>query len=308
MTAPLEAPMRAAWRLAHALGVNLIPTTIDRVPLVEGWPGWALPGSPRMGRDAREMLARWRDAEAADRERGRERMAWALLPGSARIAVLDSDSAGWTERLLARQPTPLVVRSPTPGRAHLYYRWPEGVDLASRDAVAGAGTYDLKARARTIHAPGSLHHKRRGRYSCSLPPEEQVPGLRDRLPELDLALVEEDARLRPGARDEWRVDGGEDRWSEGGEGERRWAAYLRATPHASTGSRQQTLYRLACRAGDLGLPLPSARPGLLEWAAACSPPLEPDEVEGALRRAYQNRKSAVGHELAPGAGGIVVDL
>lgn len=297
--------MRAAWRLANALGCNLIPTSIDRVPRCE-WAGLAGPTSPPLDVPT---LKQWRDLEAAELARGREVLAWALLPGSGRLAVLDSDSAEWTARLLERQPTPLVVRSPTPGRAHLYYRWPDGVDLSSRDAVAGPGTYELKARARTIHAPGSLHHKRAGRYACSLPPEEQVPGLRARLPVIDLAAVEDDAREakagRPEfARDEWEID----RWSEGGEGERRWAAYLAATPPAGRGARQQTLYRIACRAGDFGLPLPAALPGLLAWAATCAPPLPAEEARGALERAYRNRAGAIGSDLGPDGSGIEVDL
>lgn len=302
---PLEAPMRTAWRLAHALGCNLIPTTIDRVPLVEHYAGLASPGAPRIDVPT---LTRWRDAEAADLARGRETTAWALLPGSARVVVLGGDSAEWTARLLARQPTPLVVRSPTPGRAHLYYRWPEGVDISPKCNVAGADTYDMKARGATIHAPGSLHHRRQGRYVCELPVEEQVPGLRDRLPVLDLAAVQEDIRAASAGRPEYqRSDWDWDRWSEDGEGERRWAAYLRATPPATRGARQSTLYRIANKAGDLGLPEPVARPGLLAWAAECVPPLERDEVLGALARAYLNRKSAIGSDLAPDARGIIVD-
>lgn len=287
--------MRTAHRLARALGCNYVPTTLDRVPLVEGWPGWALPGSPKLDVDT---LARWRAAERRDLARGVERFAWALLPGSARVVVLDSDDEVWTERLLERQPTPLVVRSPTAGRAHLYYRWPDGVDLSSRDAVAGPCTYEVKARARTIHAPGSLHHRRQGRYVCSLPPEEQVPGLRERLPVLDLALVEADARLRLGAdaeREEW--DWGEERWSTDGVGLRRWTALLAATPPAQQGGRQRKLYNVACRAGDLGVPEPQARPGLIAWALACEPPLGEEEARDALRRAYKARRSRIGSGL-----------
>lgn len=304
MTPRDEPPMRAAWRLARALGCNLIPTTIDRVPLVEGWPAWNFPGAARL--DA-ATLARWRDAELDDLRRGREVKAWALLPGSGRVVVLGADSAEWTERLMERQPTPLVVRSPTPGRAHLYYRWPDGADVSSRVNVAGPDSYDIKARGATCHLPGSLHRSRAGRYVCSLPPEEQVPGLRDRLPVLDLALVEEDAREHAQARRPSMVDERiEDAWDEDGSGARRWAAYLRATPPATQGGRQARLIALAMRAGDFGVAEPVARPGLLAWAATCTPPLDPVEVEDALRRAYLARRSPIGTELV--APAVVVDL
>lgn len=288
--------MRAAWLLARALGCNFIPTTIDRVPLVESWAGLALPGAPAL--DA-ETLRAWRDEERADLARGVERKAWALLPASGRVAVLGGDSPEWTTKLLARQPTPLVVRSPRPGRAHLYYRWPDGVDVCSKPNVAGVDTYDLKARGGTCHLPGSLHHHRQGRYVCELPADELAPGLRDRLPVLDLAHIEADLRargsaLRPERATEWDLD----RWSTDGEGERRYAAYLAATPPPTRGARQATMFRLARKAGDLGVSEPKARPLLLAWAAECVPPLPDAEVVDALRRAYLSRLSPIGSDLA----------
>lgn len=63
---------------------------------------------------------------------------------------------------------------------------------------------------------------------------------------------------------------------------------------------------LAMRAGDFGVTEPTARPGLLAWAATCTPPLDPVEVEDALRRAYLARRSPIGTELA--APTVVVDL
>lgn len=293
--------MRAAWRLAHALGCNLVPTTIDRVPLVEGWGGLALPSSPRIDTPT---LCLWRARELADLARGTERTAWGLLPGSGRVVVLGGDSPEWTARLAERQPTPLVVRSPTPGRAHLYYRWPEGVDVSTRVNVAGADSYDLKARGATCHLPGSLHRSRAGRYVCSLPPEEQAPGLRDRLPVLDLALVEQDARAA--GRGEREREWDWDTWDEDGSGARRWAAYQRATPPAAQGGRQARLIALAMRAGDFGVAEPAARPGILAWAATCTPPLDPEEVRDALRRAYLARRSPIGTELVEPQ--VVVDL
>ena len=290
-----EQPMRAAWRLASALGCNIVPTTVEeRRPVVE-WAGLAFPGGARL---SSATLARWRDAERAALSRGREDTAWALLPGSGRIAVIDADSEEWTTRWLERAPTPLVVRSPSPGRAHLYYRWPEGVDVGKRDRIAGPNTYEIKARGSTVHCPGSLHRTRKGRYTCSLPPEEIVEGLRDRLPELDLAAVEDDVRASGRVQVE-RADWDVDRWSTNGEGERRWAAYLRATPPASRGGRQSKLWAVACRAGDFGVPEPVARPGLLEWASTCIPPLPEAEVLDVLLRAYRTRRTAIGCDLGP---------
>lgn len=300
--------MRAAYRLARALGCNIMPTSLEREPYLAAWPGWNYPDSTRCWLEV-DMMRRWREREARELRAGREQTAWALLPGSGRIVVVDCDGAGWAERWLERLPTPLVVRSPTPGRAHLYYREPDGVDVGSRGDVAGKDTYEIKARgAGSIHAPGSLHHRRQGRYACSLPPEEQVQGLRERLPVLDLAIVGEDERLRPGRPDAWRCDHGEERWDTTGEGARRWAAYLKATPSAQSGGRQKTLFRLARKAGDFGQDFAAALPGLLAWAAACEPPLEDEDVRGALRRAYDTRVSQTGCDLTPEAEDITVDV
>lgn len=305
--------MRAAWRLAKALGCNIVPTTVEgRVPLFDGWGCFAYPGCVRIDT---ATMTQWRDLERAqlqpDPQRALaangDRIAWALLPGSGRIVVLGGDSEEWTNRLLERQPTPLVVRSPTPGRAHLYYRWPEGVDIGPKTNVAGKDTYDMKGRGSTIHCPGSLHKSRRGRYVCDLPISEQVIGLRERLPTLDLAAVEEDARAAgkgPTERPDWDFD----RWSIGGEGERRWQAYLKSTPPQTRGGRQSKLWALACRAGDLGLPEPAARPGLLAWAAECVPPLPEAEVVDVLLRAYRTRKTAIGCELSRIVEPLTIDL
>ena len=296
-----DTPMQAAHRLARALGCNLLPTEVEsRRPKVREWAHLHSPWSSRI--DAAQ-LRQWRDAEVEERRRGRERTAWALLPGSGRLAVIDSDSAEWTALWLSRAPTPLVVTSPSPGRAHLWYRWPDGVDLTPRSGPA-PGTYEIKARGSTIHAPGSLHRSRLGRYACSLPASEQVPGLRDRLPVLDLALVEADAEAAGRGRYDGRGEVDFDRWSEGGEGERRFAAWVAAVPPAGEGSRQSTLYRIAVKAGDFGVTYDRARVLCEAWAASCSPPLPEDEAEGCLRRAYLARRSAVGCALGEDVSGI----
>ena len=286
-------PMRAALRLARALDCNFIPTTIQRVPLVEGWADWHLPGTP--ARIDRETLELW---AAMVRERGArgQETAWGLLPSSGRVAVLGGDSEEWTERLLARQPTPLVVRSPTPGRAHLYYRWPEGRDVATRVNAAGVDTYDLKARGATCHMPGSLHKSQRGRYVCDLPLEEIVPGLRERLPVLDLALVEADRVERRAV--EWRDSVvGEALLSTDGAGERRLRGYLSKVEPPRRGARENTLFRLGHKAGDFGLDEPRAQALLLPWAARCSPPMGDDEAREVVKRAYLTRYLPIGCDL-----------
>jgi hypothetical protein len=289
-------PMREAWRLAFALGCNLIPTTIRERRPYEDWAGLDRPSSPRVDQ---ETLERWVRAEAAEIQRGRERTAWALLPGSGRVAVVGCDSAEWTARWQLRAPTPLVVVSPSAGRAHLYYRWPDGCDVSTRCNVAGVDSYDLKGRGGTIHAPGSLHRSGRGRYAIAgLSEGEICEGLRDRLPVLDLALVEADAATA--GRRKYEASEGAcdfDRWSQDGEGERRFAAYVAGVEPAGQGARQSTLYKLAGKAGDLGVTPQFAAPLLREWCARCSPPLPETEAVECLERAYRNRLSAIGCDL-----------
>lgn len=291
-----DSPLRTALRFAHALGVNLIPTSLARVPQVEGWSRYAHQAAPRIDE---ATLGRWVRREVADlAARRTERVAWALLPGSGRYAVLDVDDPALVPRLLrVHGDTPLVVTSPNVGRAHLWYRWPDlpGMCLASRGSVLGPGSYDLKAERATIHAPGSLHHSGRGRYVASLRPDEVVPGLRDRLPEIDLAAIASDYEEAHPPVDLDSHFG--DRWSKDGEGERRLAAYLEAIGPVGKGRRQQTLFRVCSKAGDLGLPLPAARPLVLAWAALCEPPIPADDARGALARSYQSRRSPIGCDI-----------
>jgi hypothetical protein len=299
-----ESPLRVALRFAQALGVNLIPTSIDRRPQVD-WAGLAHPAAPRIDR---ATLGQWVRREQAELAAGRvDARAWALLPGSGRYAVFDVDDPALVPHLLrVHGETPMVVRSPNAGRAHLWYRWPDlpGIDLASRGKILGPDTYELKARGATIHAPGSMHHHRRGRYACDLQISEIVPGLGARLPEVDLAAVAADwasAHEPVEVADRW----GKDRWSTDGEGERRFAAYVERVGGTGRGSRQSTLYRLCSKAGDLGLPLNVARPMMLAWAEQCEPPVPAEDVKGGLARAYQNRRSPIGCDLVGDGSDLV---
>ena len=299
----VESPLRVALRFANALGVNLIPTSIDRRPQVD-WAGLAHPAAPRIDR---ATLRGWVRREQAELAAGRvDAPAWALLPGSGRYAVLDVDDPALIPRLLrVHGETPMLVRSPNAGRAHLWYRWPDlpGFDLQSRGSVLGKDTYELKARGATIHAPGSLHHHRRGRYACDLPLDEVAPGLGARLPELDVAAFAADwASIREPVDLDAHFG---DRWSTDGEGERRYAAYLERVGVVGRGSRQATLYRLCSKAGDLGLPLNVARPMLLAWAAQCDPPVPAEDAKGGLARAYHNRRSPIGCDLVGDGSDLV---
>lgn len=275
-----------ARHLARALGVNVIPCDVaSRMPLVK----WADLHSPGSRRVTEAEFAEWARL-AAERERRGVPTAWQLLPGSGRLVALDVDDPAAVDRLLEiHGETPLMVRSPTPGRAHLWYRSPFGVDLGGIAEAALGGAYAVKARGSAIHAPGSLHRSGRGWYRASLPVSEWTADLGDRLPVLDLAAIDADRVGRLSA--DW-ADAAESIAGDV-EGERRGRAWLARAEHL-TGSRETRTFRAAMSLGDLGLRLELAERLLVEWDAHGGNPRGAADTAETVRRAYACRRAPVG--------------
>lgn len=296
-----------AAHLARALGANVIPCTVrERRPLVR-WAALHSPGSPRL---SAETLAAW-GRSAAEREERGEPTAWAILPGSARLAVIDCDRPSALAGLIERfGETPLVVRSPTPGRAHLWYRWPDGADVGKVDEAALGGAYSIKARGAMIHAPGSLHRSGTGFYRCDLPPREWVAGLAAALPPLDLAEVERD---RVGRLDLSGLGSLPPDWADADEAVRRGIAWLRAAGPPEPGGRESKTWRAAMTLGDLGVPEEIALSLIVAWDAEAPVPRGPGAVIETTQRAYARRKLPGGCRRLPtdvvvDAGAIAADL
>lgn len=278
----------AARRFARALRCNVIPCRVDtRRPFLPEWAHLHSPGSRRVTEDE---LDRW-TREAVERERVGIPTAWQILPGSGRLVVLDVDDpaamAGIVERF---GETPLVVRSPTPGRGHLYYRMPAppiDVGIVTEQSLGGA--YGVKGRGSAIHAPWSLH-RRGGWYRASIPRAGWVDGLADRLPVLDLAVVDAD---RVGRLDMSRLSTGVESIAGEEEARRRCRAWIAKATHL-TGTREQKTWQAACTFGDLGAPLAVVVEVLCEWDAKGGQPRGAVATTETATRAWQRRRLAVG--------------
>ena len=271
-----------ARHIARALGVNVIPCEVtSRKPLVQ-WARWHSPGSPRIT----EAEHAYHASLAAERERRGVPTSWALLPGSGRLVGLDVDDAAQVERLIEiHGETPLVVRSPTPGRAHLWYRSPFGVDLGcvSQEALPG---YAVKARGGMIHAPGSIHRGGRGWYRASLPVSEWTADLGDRLPVLDLAAVDAD---RAGRLDFDAFGNVPESWADETEADRRGRAWLAQAEHVM-GGREGKTFHAAMTLGDFGVRVELAERLIVAWDAAGPSPRGAVDTCETVRRAYASRR------------------
>lgn len=293
---------RAFARALGPQGANVIPCSVpERRPLVK-WAHLHAPGSPRIAEDC---YLEWL-AEAERRERAGEPTAWQVLPGSVRCAVLDVDKPEAMPAILERfGDTPLKVFSPTPGRAHLWYRWPPGMDVGSVAETALGGAYAVKARGAAIHAPGSLHRNGTGWYRCSIPAGEWAGAdLRDRLPNLDLAALDED---RVGRLDLGALSGLPEEWAGEDEAERRAIAWLRVAGPPLPGEREQKTWRAAMTLGDLGVREPQAVRLIVAWDSESMVPRGPVEAADTVTRAYERRRLPGGCRRVAHGGDIDAD-
>ena len=291
----------AAVHLATALGCNVIPCSVEeRRPLVK----WAPLHSPRSARISRETLLAW-GSVAEQREREGVPTAWALLPGSGRYAVIDCDRAGTLDELLERfGRTPLIVRSPVAGHAHLWYRWPHGADIGGVAEGATRLGYGVKARGNMIHAPHSLHRSGVGWYTSDLPPAEWTAGLGERLPIFDLEALDAD---RIGRLDLDGLAGLPEDWAGEDEAARRGIAWLRAAGAPVPGERESKTWRAAMSLGDLGVPEAMAARLIVAWDAEGQQPRGAIEVLDTVTRAYARRRLPGGCRRVADSGEVDAD-
>jgi len=283
-----------ARHLGRALGCNVIPCDVETRAALVKWARWHSPGSPRVTEDEFREWA----AMAASRERRGVRTAWQVLPGSGRLVALDVDDAAQIDRLQELHgETPLVVRSPTPGHAHLWYRWPVGVDLGcvSQESLPG---YAVKARGGAIHAPGSVHKAGVGFYRASLPPREWTADLPARLPHLDLAALDADRVARLDFDAYGNVP---ESWADETEADRRARAWLEQAEHV-VGGREGKTFHAAMTLGDFGVRLELAERLIVAWDARAPQPRGATDTCETVRRAYASRRLPPGcRRVAHGA-------
>ncbi len=292
----------SAMQLAAALGVNLIPCTVpDRRPRVR----WAALHSPRSPRVSAASLLGWAsDAAALEASTG-EPTAWALLPGSGRYAVIDVDRPGTEAEIRERfGDTPLTVRSPVPGHAHLWYRWPPGADIGATPENQTRLGYAVKARGCMIHAPHQIHKSGRGWYTCDLHAREWTAGLGARLPEFRLDELDAD---RLGRLDLGLYSGAAEDWAPADEAERRGLAWLEAAHPPEAGERESKTWRAAMSLGDFGVREDAAAAMILAWAQRGAQPRPDVETLDTVRRAFERRRLPGGCRRVADPGEVDAD-
>ena len=276
---------------------NFIPCRLDKSPLVREWRHLSAAGlrSPRLTSYELNQM-RWRSA------RDDRPAAYAILPGSAGLVVVDVDDPALVPALLRLYgDTPVRTLTPS-GGVHLYYLAPadpEAEDgaarVTSRTAVRGPRTYDVKAAGSMCHMPGGESHS--GRYEATPLLRDFAPGeLRAMLPTFPVAAYEGDWQAHhPEA--EWTPQG--DRaddfvLADGPEARAFWAEAVADIGPAEVGERHDKARRLALRLGDRGCPEEVALELLREWNARNASPEPDDRARAVVRDAYATRRSALG--------------
>lgn len=283
---------------------NFIPCRLDKSPLVREWRHLSAAGlkSPRL--TSAELWAMEGRAASPDRAPA----AYAILPGSAGLVVVDVDDAAILPAVIALYgDTPVQVSTPS-GGTHLYYlapddpESPDGVAcVTSRTGVRGPKTYDVKAAGGMAHMPGGESFN--GRYTASIDLRDFARGeLRAMLPVFDAGKYARDwAAHHEGG--EWQPQGDraddllllpEDGLIDGRSALDLWEEALELIGQAGEGERHDKTRRLALNLGDRACPEDVALEILREWNRGNNPPASDDEVVRWVREAYRTRRSALG--------------
>jgi len=170
----------------------------------------------------------------------------------------------------------LTVRTKS-GGYHLYY---SGADVANSVGEVGDGI-DVRSHNGYVVAPGSIVD--------GIPYEVVIDQAMAPAPPAIVAMCKP-----PGARAE-HADiplGDLDRPADIEAAK----AIISATKPEAEGGRDAALFKLLCRVRDCGVSEDVARnlDELARWAAACSPPLGPGEVQKVLTNAYQYGQNRIG--------------
>ena len=295
-----------AWAAAvRAPGrpVNILPyryTNGAKRPAVNDWGRWH--GGGRLEAQPTQLWQDW--ARYAVRTGV---TAWAVLPGSLGVVVVDVDAPHMLGALLDLYgETPVYVETPS-GGTHLYYRAADLVPL--RTGVRGPGSYDVKSIGGTAHAPGSLHPNG-GAYIPRAPgltslivdghPTLETGSLYTLLPDFPTAVLATEWDKYHQRRGDLPTDGDPQYVSDPQDIES-LRAYMRAAGPAISGRGGHThTFNLLMKIGDLGASEDLALTLAGEWDDRNEPPWGQDAIAEKVKDAYRSRSSCVGwriHEL-----------
>lgn len=292
--------------------VNFVACRLDKSPMGL-WRHLSSEGlkSPRIGYG--ELVRHWQWSSGA-----KAPPAYAILPGSSGLVVVDVDDPALVPDMLALYgDTPIRTRTPS-GGMHLYYLAPadnspeaEAVGgvahVSSRTAVRGPGSYDVKAAGAMCHAPGGASLV--GDYTSDHAGHRYEPGeLRAMLPTFPLEKYEADwLAHHPGA--DWEPEGqrADDfilaphdmvlvnfTTGECAAALDTWGDLIDFIGPAIPGERHDKARRLALNLGDRACPEADALELMREWNAANPSPESDEWVRAHVRDAYRTRRSALG--------------
>lgn len=313
-TIRLELPRSMASALAWAVMVgdptrphNILPYRYggdgSKRPAVGDWIQWHGGAETGLKRQVPQLWMGW--ARYAKRS-GIE--AWATLPGALGVVVLDVDAPHLLGRALDRYgETPVYVTTPS-GGYHLYYR--AGDDAPSSFVgVLGPGTYDVKSRGGTSHAPGTRRPDGK-RYVAHAPgldddgtlivgtrPALPAGALYSLLPVFPADVLEEEWTAHHPAGSDMPCDG-EPRYATTPGEVDAIRAYMRAAgPAIALQGGHEHTRKLLKKIGDLGASEALALQLALEWDETNEGPWGELEIRKKVRDAYRKRMSPIGWKL-----------
>ncbi len=180
---------------------------------------------------------------------------------------------------------PFIVETGGGGR-HIYLTKPADLDIVG--VLPGYPGLEFKSYGQQVVGPGSVHKSGKPyKVVCGLPSSVAAA------PEKLLTL------LSRGARPPEAVEEGAFTDDHGARAQ--FLDYLRPDDHLSVeGNRgDETAFKVACRARDLGLPPAVALRMMLEaWNPRCSPPWEDDDLQATVENPYRYARGAVGGAAA----------
>jgi predicted P-loop ATPase len=177
--------------------------------------------------------------------------------------------------------------------AHVYFKKPE--DWSIKHKLPNFPGIEIKTKGQYIVGPWSIHPDTGREY---LPTQGWIGEVQDAPQELLDFLAEEETPINEVGTD----------YDDSTANKKRFVAYLLAAQPARAGDRNNSAYTVACEGRDYGLSLATCTSLVADyWNSRCEPELDQEELESAIKHAYQYGQNAVGSKNVDTFEGVAVD-